>query len=72
MKKKKVKMADICDKFGVFTEIKTMQPTINIDMGFDLPAIYNEIIPVTRDCSRQTSDHSSLTIVAVAGRSVTM
>ena len=39
-------------------EIKTLQPTINRDQGFDLPAIYNEILPVTRDCSRQTSDHT--------------
>ena len=38
-------------------EIKTIQPTINRDQGFDLPAIYNEILPVTRDRSRQTSDH---------------
>ena len=51
-------------------EIKTILPTINRDQGFDHPAIYNEILPVTRDCSRQTSDHSALTIVAVAGRSL--
>ena len=37
-------------------ETKTIQPTINRDQGFDLPAIYNEILPVTRDCCRQTSD----------------
>ena len=50
-------------------EIKTIQPTINRDQGFDLPAIYSEILPVTRDCSRQTSDHSALTSGAVAGGS---
>ena len=52
-------------------EIRTIQPTINRDQGFDLPAIYNEILPVTRDCSRQTSDHSALTIGAVARGSLT-
>ena len=46
-----------------------VKPTINRDQGFDLPAIYNEILPVTGDCSLQTSDHSALTIVAFAGRS---
>ena len=52
-------------------EIKTIQPTINRDQGFDLPAIYSEIIPVTRDCSRQTSDHPALANRAVASRSLT-
>ena len=33
-------------------EIKTLQPTINRDQGFDLPVIYSEILPFTRDCSR--------------------
>ena len=35
-------------------EIKTLQPTTNRDQGFDLPAIYSEILPVsvTRDRSR--------------------
>ena len=51
-------------------EIKTIQPTINIDQGFDLPAIYSEILPVTRDRSRHTSDHSALTSGAVAGGSL--
>ncbi len=42
-------------------EIKTLQPTINRDQGFDLPAIYSEILPVsvTRDRSRQTSGHTA-------------
>ena len=39
--------------------------------GFDLPVIYNELLPVTRDSSRETSDQSALTIVVVAGRSLT-
>ena len=52
-------------------EIKTIQPTINRDQGFDLPAIYSEILPVTRDCSRQTSDHPTLTNRAVASRNLT-
>ena len=52
-------------------KIKTIQPTINRDQGFDLSAIYSEILPATRDCSRQTSDHSALTSGAVAGGSLT-
>ena len=36
-------------------EIKTRQPTINRDQGFDLPTIYSESLPFPRD--RQTSDH---------------
>ena len=42
-------------------KIKTLQPTINRDQGFDLPAIYSEILPVsvTRDRSRQTSGHTA-------------
>ena len=47
-------------------EIKTIQPTINRDQEFDLPAIYSEILLVTRDRSRQTSGHPALTIRAVA------
>ena len=47
-------------------KIKTIQPTIDRDQGFDLPAIYREILPVTRDHSRQTSDHPALTNRAVA------
>ena len=52
-------------------EIKTLQPTIN--QGFDLPAIYSEILPVsvTRDRSRQTSGHPAQTIGAVARSSPT-
>ena len=49
-------------------KIKTLQPTINRNQGFDLPAIYSEILPVTRDRSRQTSGHPALTIGAVASR----
>ena len=54
-------------------EIKTLQPTINRDQGFDLPAIYSEILPVsvTRDRSRQTSGHPAKTIGAVASSSQT-
>ena len=54
-------------------EIKTLQPTINRDQGFDLPAIYSEILPVsvTRDRSRQTSGHPAQTIGAVASSSPT-
>ena len=52
-------------------EIKTPQPTINRDQGFDLPAIYSEILPVTCDRSRQTSGHPALTIGAVASSSLT-
>ena len=52
-------------------KIKTIQPIINRDQGFDLPAIYTEILPVTRDCSRQTSNHPALTNRAVSGRSLT-
>ena len=54
-------------------EIKTLQPTINRDQGFDLPAIYSEILPVsvTRDRSRQTSGHPAKTIGAVASSSPT-
>ena len=52
-------------------EIKTLQPTINRDQGFDLPAIYSKILPVIRNCSRQTSDHPALTNRAVASRSLT-
>ena len=52
-------------------EIKTLQPTINRDQGFDLPAIYGEIPPVniTRDRRRQTSGHPAQTIGAVASSS---
>ena len=52
-------------------EIKTLQPTINRDQGFDLPAIYSEILPasVTRDRSRQTSGHPAQAIGAVASSS---
>ena len=54
-------------------EIKTLQPTINRDQGFDLPAIYSEILPVsvTRDRSRQTSGHPAQTIGADASSSPT-
>ena len=54
-------------------KIKTPQPTINRDQGFDLPAIYSEILPVrvTRDRSRQTSGHPAQTIGAVASSSLT-
>ena len=54
-------------------EIKTLQPTINRDQGFDLPAIYSEILPVsvTRDRSRQTSGHPAQAIGAVASSSQT-
>ena len=54
-------------------EIKTLQPTINRDQGFDLPAIYNEILPVsvTRDRNRQTSGHPAQTIGTVASSSLT-
>ena len=54
-------------------EIKTLQPTINRDQGFDLLAIYSEILPVsvTRDRSRQTSGHPAQTIGAVASSSPT-
>ena len=43
------------------------------DQGFDLPAIYSEILPVsvTRDHSRQTSDHPALAMGAVASSSLT-
>ena len=54
-------------------EIKTLQPTINRDQGFDLPAIYSEIlsVSVTRDRSRQTSGHPAQVIGAVASSSQT-
>ena len=54
-------------------EIKTLQPTINRGQGFDLPAIYSEILPVsvTRDRSRQTSGHPAQAIGAVASSSQT-
>ena len=54
-------------------EIKTLQPTINRDQGFDLPAIYSEILPVsvTRDRSHQTSGHPAQAIGAVASSSQT-
>ena len=54
-------------------EIKTLHPTINRDQGFDLPAIYSEIVPVsvTRDRSRQTSGHPAQMIGAVASSSPT-
>ena len=54
-------------------EIKTLQPTINRDQGYDLPAIYSKILPVsvTRDCSRQTSGHPAQAIGAVASSSQT-
>ena len=54
-------------------EIKTLQPAINRDQGFDLPAIYSEILPVsvTRDRSRQTSGHPAQAIGAVASSSQT-
>ena len=50
-----------------------LQPTINRDQGFDLPAIYSEILPdsVTRDRSRQTSGHPAQAIGAVASSSLT-
>ena len=38
-------------------EIKTQQPTINCDQGFDLPVIYSELILFSRD--RQTNDHQA-------------
>ena len=55
-------------------KIKTLQPTINRHQGFDLPAIYSEILPVsvTRDRSRQTSGHPAQTIGAVASSSLRM
>ena len=40
--------------------------------GKFLPAIYSEIVPVTRDCSRETSDHPALTNRAVSSRSMAM
>ena len=53
--------------------IKTLQPTINRDQGFDLPVIYSEILPVsvTRDRSHQTSGHPAQAIGAVASSSQT-
>ena len=47
--------------------------TINRDQGFDLRAIYSEILPVsvTRDRSRQTSGHPAQAIRAVASSSQT-
>ena len=41
-------------------KIKTRPPTINQDQGFELPAIYSEILPLTRDRDRQTSGTSPL------------
>ena len=38
-------------------EIKTLQLTINRDQGFDLPAIYSELLPFPRDRDHQTNDH---------------
>ena len=54
-------------------EIKTLQPTINRGQGFDLPAIYSEIRPVSVTCdrSRQTSGRPAWTIGAVASSSLT-
>ena len=55
-------------------EIKTLQPTINRDQGFDLPGIYSELllsVSVTRDRRRQTSGHPAQTIGAVASSSPT-
>ena len=51
-------------------KIKTRQPTINRDQGFDLPTIYSKLLPFPRD--RQTSGHSPLSsgqFLELAGRS---
>ena len=41
-------------------EIKTRQPTINRDQGFDLPAVYSELLPFPPDRDPQTSGHSPM------------
>ena len=64
-------LTNLSVRFTWALERDHIQPTIHRDQGFDLPAIYNKILPGTRDCSRQTSGHSALTIDAVAGRSLT-
>ena len=43
-------------------KIKTLQPTINRDQGFDVPVIYSKILWLTRDRSRQTRGHSGLSL----------